>query len=374
MEAGEMIAKKRMESGTLEQQCEDLLRAQNCGAENRFKPETAEQGMDNQEEKSTETYSDIQIVNKQSEAIVSSKEDKGEQLPGEKNESLEGSSTEREIQELKTENKQLSEKIENLNTRIDKLEEDLEKKFNSIKGENSVLKSKNDQLAQESKLLLDDNRELREEIRKLEKEKEGLGNEIRTLKEEKEALETSLKEEIRTLKGEKEVLETNLEKEISSKENEIGNLEMEIDDYKKTYCLFMEANKLFSDYQLVSTETKKRLESLFEGQTYEGFVSNGLQWENISILWNFMKKKVIENDMVDLETLIRVFKFFFNFYNSSLRECRYVLLEPKEDTPFDKNICSVVGTGMDGNITKVLLFGYQDIKTGEVFKALVSVR
>ena len=360
MEAGEMIAKKRMESGALEQQREDLLRAQNCGAENRFKPETAEQGMDNQEEKSTETCSDIQIVNKQSEAIVSSKEDKGEQLPGEKNEGLEGSSTEREIQELKTENKQLSEKIENLNTRIDKLEEDLEKKFNSIKGENSVLKSKNDQLAQESKLLLDDNRELKEEIR--------------TLKEEKEALETSLKEEIRTLKEEKEALETNLEKEISSKENEIGKLKMEIADYKQTYCLFMEANKLFSDYQLVSTETKKRLESLFEGQTYEGFVSNGLQWENISILWNFMKKKVIENDMVDLETLIRVFKFFFNFYNSSLRECRYVLLEPKEDTPFDKNICSVVGTGMDGNITKVLLFGYQDIKTGEVFKALVSVR
>ena len=183
-----------------------------------------------------------------------------------------------------------------------------------------------------------------------------------------------LKEEIRTLKEEKEALETNLEKEISSKENEIGKLKMEIADYKQTYCLFMEANKLFSDYQLVSTETKKRLESLFEGQTYEGFVSNGLQWENISILWNFMKKKVIENDMVDLETLIRVFKFFFNFYNSSLRECRYVLLEPKEDTPFDKNICSVVGTGMDGNITKVLLFGYQDIKTGEVFKALVSVR
>ena len=41
---------------------------------------------------------------------------------------------------------------------------------------------------------------------------------------------------------------------------------------------------------------------------------------------------------------------------------------------FDKNTCAVVGSGMDGKITEVFLPGYKDLKTDEVFKALVSIK
>jgi len=158
-----------------------------------------------------------------------------------------------------------------------------------------------------------------------------------------------------------------VKEELVSKTNEL-------EAYKQKYNVFVQAEDLFSTYQAMSDDTKKRLESIFEANTYTGFISNGLQWENISILWNFMKKKIIESDMSDIEVLISIFRFFFDFYNSGLKESRYSLIEPEVGTSFDKNICAVVGSGMDGKITQVFLPGYKDIKTDEVYKALVSVK
>ena len=57
-----------------------------------------------------------------------------------------------------------------------------------------------------------------------------------------------------------------------------------------------------------------------------------------------------------------------------MKLARYVLIEPVAGNAFDKNTCTIVGTGMDGKISEVLLPGYKDIKTEEVYKALVSIK
>lgn len=273
--------------------------------------------------------------------------------------------------------------LENFKSKIDaqnkKLKE-LEENINSSSDNVNQVSTENARLSKANRDLSSENTKLSNENVKLGLEKQSLTNNLTSLEDEMK----SEKKKIKELKERNE----ELEKKVTKSDSIIENLQSEqkrtnesltdvtnkLSEYKQKYDIFVNAESLFSDYQSMSDDTKKRLESVFEAETYTGFISNGLQWENISILWNFMKKKIIESDMVDIQTLIPIFKFFFDFYNSGLKESRYALLEPKVGTSFDKNTCAVVGSGMDGKITEVFLPGYKDLKTDEVFKALVSVK
>ena len=266
--------------------------------------------------------------------------------------------------------------VDKLNLKIKSLEENLNSSsdnLNQVSTENARLSKANRDLATENNKLSNDNVKLGLEKQNLVDNLTLLKNELNSLKETVVAFKKE-NEELTKKTSKSDAIIEDLQTKQDKIKVELSEKLSELEGYKQRYDIFVKAESLFSTYQSMSDETKKRLESIFEAESYTGFISNGLQWENISILWNFMKKKIIESDMADIQILIPIFRFFFDFYNSGLRESRYSLLEPKVGTSFDKNTCAVVGSGMDGKITEVFLPGYKDLKTDEVCKALVSVK
>lgn len=266
--------------------------------------------------------------------------------------------------------------VDKLNSRINELEENMNSSSDNV----NQMTAENARLSKANRELLAENNNLSNENVRLGLQHQNLTNEMDKLKHELLSIKTMYSE----ITKERDLLKNKTDKSdsiIESLQIEKRKLEeekstkvAELDTYKNKFELFVKAENVFAEYMAMSDDTKNRLESIFEANTYTGFISNGLQWENISILWNFIKKKIIENDKSDIQVLIRIFKFFFDFYNSGLKVARYVLIEPVAGNSFDKNTCSIIGAGMDGKIVEVLLPGYKDIKTEEVYKALVSIK
>ena len=266
--------------------------------------------------------------------------------------------------------------IDKLNSRMNELEENLNSRTDNVSQlstENSRLSKTNRDLSAENNKLSAENIKLGLQVQSLTKELESLNSDITSYKTK--LLEINKERDALKIKTEKsDSIISALQDEKNKLQNDLSSRVVEINDYIKRFELFVRAESFFTDYNSMSEDTKNRLESIFEAKSYTGFISNGLQWDNISILWNFMKKKIIENDLSDIQVLIQIFRYFFDFYNSGLKEARYILIEPVAGNAFDKSTCTVVGAGMDGKIVEVLLPGYKDIKTEEVYKALVSVK
>lgn len=266
--------------------------------------------------------------------------------------------------------------VDKLNSRINELEENMNSSSDNV----NQMTAENARLSKTNRELLAENNKLSNENVKLGLQHQNLINEMDKLKHELLSIKTmysDITKERDFLKNKTDKSDSIIESlqiEKSKLEEEKSTKVAELNTYKNKFELFVRAENVFVEYMAMSDDTKNRLESIFEANTYTGFISNGLQWENISILWNFIKKKIIENDKSDIQVLIRIFKFFFDFYNSGLKLARYVLIEPVAGIAFDKNTCTIVGTGMDGKISEVLLPGYKDIKTEEVYKALVSIK
>lgn len=267
-------------------------------------------------------------------------------------------------------------KVDQLKSRIDGLEENLNSRTDNVSQlstENIRLSKTNRELSDENNKLSAKNIELGVQVQSLTKELDFLKSKITSL--ETKFLEASKERDDLKMKTDKtDSIIANLQEEKNQLQNDMKSRVVELNNYKKRFELFVRAEVIFADYKSLSEDTKNRLESIFEADSYTGFISNGLQWDNISILWNFMKKKIIENDLSDIQVLIQIFRYFFDFYNSGLKEARYILIEPVVGNAFDRNTCSVVGSSMDGKIVEILLPGFKDIKTEEVYKALVSVK
>lgn len=266
--------------------------------------------------------------------------------------------------------------VDKLNSRINELEENMNSSSDNV----NQMTAENARLSKTNRELLAENNKLSNENVKLGLQHQNLINEMDKLKHELLSIKTMYsditkqRDFLKNKTDKSDSIIESLQIEKSKLEEEKSIKVAELDTYKNKFELFVRAENVFLEYMAMSDDTKNRLESIFEANTYTGFISNGLQWENISILWNFIKKKIIENDKSDIQVLIRIFKFFFDFYNSGLKVARYVLIEPVAGNAFDKNTCTIVGTGMDGKISEVLLPGYKDIKTEEFYKALVSIK
>lgn len=266
--------------------------------------------------------------------------------------------------------------VDKLNSRMNELEENLNSRtdnVNQLSTENTRLSKTNRDLSVENNKLSAENIKLGLQVQSLTKELDSLKSEM-TFFKTKFSEASKERDDLKMKTNKTDSIIATLQEEKNQLQNDMASRVVELNEYKKRFELFVRAESIFADYKSMSEDTKNRLESIFEADSYTGFLSNGLQWDNISILWNFMKKKIIENDLSDIQVLIQIFRYFFDFYNSGLKEARYILIEPVAGNAFDKNTCTVVGAGMDGKIVEVLLPGYKDIKTEEVYKALVSVK
>ena len=281
---------------------------------------------------------------------------------------------------------ELDKKIRDLSEQFESKSNELNEKYSKLEFECSQLK--NEKLKLEFAL-----KDKEREIESAKYEIAGLEKEVDGLKREKTGLEQKQEDLIRELQRNKEVASSKiagLEKEVDELKREKTGLEqkeqdltqklqreqslvLDLKDKLDELKIFVKAKNVFDVFNGLSAETKKRLEGIFASNSFEGFISNGVQFDNISMVWEFIKRKIIEKDIVDTDGLLQIFKFFFELYNLGFQSPRYALLEPKVGDNFDRNSSSIIGTATTGVVTKVLMPGYKDLKTDEVKKALVMV-
>ena len=271
---------------------------------------------------------------------------------------------------------------EGLEGRIEEISRQFANNSNELNGKYRELQSKYSQL-ENDKLQLEYRLQAKEqEIKSVKDRNEKLENEVAELKRGKNALEQekqetsskigNLENEVAELKREKNALEQK-EQDLTQKLQREQSLVLELKDKLDELKIFVKAKNVFDVFNGLSAETKKRLEGIFASNSFEGFISNGVQFDNISMVWEFIKRKIIEKDTVDTDGLLQIFKFFFELYNFGFQSPRYVLLEPKVGDNFDRNSSSIIGTATTGLVTKVLIPGYKDLKTEKVNKAMVMV-
>lgn len=268
---------------------------------------------------------------------------------------------------------------------LKKFKDEQDQKINAIQADFEKTVDNANQISKDNSRLNEKITELTSQTSKLSSEKLILENEL----ENKKIQLTALNDKIVQLTNLSDLLQQKNEEcekkiatvskitdELQIAKEKITSQATIIDELNKklSVSIFVKAGEIFEVYKTMSPDTKNRLEAVFEVETLEGFIANGLQFENISILWDFMKRKVIDKDDNDIDNLLKIFDFFFKFYNLGSKESRYVLIEPKTGDSFDRNNCSIIGTEVDGKIAKVHIPGYKDVKTGDVKKAIVSVK
>ena len=260
------------------------------------------------------------------------------------------------------------EKFASENERLDQKRAELESECSRLKSDKlkleyecSQLKSDRASLEVDLKSKVQDIRDaqftikgLQEKVSEFEKKNENYEQRCGNLEKDKEDLERN---------------QSNLENKLQMAKRQIEHQENELQELDK----FVQAKKLFDVFNSLSDSTKKRLEGIFASNSFEGFISNGVQFDNISVVWEFIKRKIIDKDTVDIDKLLQIFKFFFELYNLGFQLPRYVLLEPKVGDDFDRNSSANIGTATNGVVSEVLMPGYKDLKTEVVKKAMVLV-
>ena len=277
-------------------------------------------------------------------------------------------------------------RIEEISRQFDNKSDELNGKYRELQSKYSQLENDKLQLEyrlqakdQEIKSVKDRNEKLENAVAELqsvknalEQEKQELTGELERNKTETSSKIRNLENEVAELKSGKNTLEQK-EQDLTQKLQYEQSLVLELKDKLDELKIFVKAKNVFDVFNGLSAETKKRLEGIFASNSFEGFISNGVQFDNISMVWEFIKRKIIEKDTVDTDGLLQIFKFFFELYNLGFQSPRYVLLEPKVGDNFDRNSSSIIGTATTGLVTKVLIPGYKDLKTEKVNKAMVMV-
>ncbi len=274
---------------------------------------------------------------------------------------------------------ELQEEIKNIRISAKKVSDEnyaLNQKIADLEQKNHELQAQKDNESYDNLALRNEIRNKEQKISYLNSENESLrksnndlNKKINELQQMNSVVQQKAGEEIQTFK----VQIDKMNQELNDKNNKIQEKTADFEKLKNENTIFINAREIFKIYENLSDGTKDQLKSVFSQKTFEGFVSNGLQWENLTALWNFIKQKVIEKKDIDSDNLLTIFRFFFKFYNYGFEIPRYELIEPQLGTKFDRNICFILGTSTDGIISKVNLPGYKDTVTDQINKAIVTV-
>jgi len=157
---------------------------------------------------------------------------------------------------------------------------------------------------------------------------------------------------------------------INDLRDKVQKLESAIADYESVTG---KIKLVLEKYRSVGDNTKRQLSNVFRCMNSGAIMAAGSQWQNIEGLWNYIQRKVIEGDNLDMAALTDMFIFFFNNYNEMFDTPMYELIIPRIGDRYDSDFHCILGTKTDGTISKVSLVGYINIKTKKVNKALIEV-
>lgn len=166
--------------------------------------------------------------------------------------------------------------------------------------------------------------------------------------------------------------------EITEYQIKVRHLNQKIDSYfnelQKRREDYREAEELYGAVQQLSETTRNSLKGIFKGETVQEFIVCGVQYENISSLWDFIKSEIMEGREQERETLLALFKFFFREYSKTYDTPLYELQEVKMHEAFREDLhIRTLNSKISGNVTEILLPGYTSINGKIIKKSIVRI-
>ncbi len=239
---------------------------------------------------------------------------------------------------------------------------DLKEKKSILDNENNNLKKENQDLKQKNTQFDNENNNLKREI-------QGKTSEIQSLQmslgsEKNKNIE--FKKEIDNKSTELNTIKKNHEKEINLLKgdidllkNEFSKLNNENDKLQSqnNYLSqrFRETEYIYNLFLNLPREQKNSLEGIFKGETIEEFLCFGVQYKNISLLWDFIKTFAIDGK--DINDLNKIFLFLFEKLAKvyPALELQNVSIGDKFD---DEQHIRGYNSKQSGYITKISLIGF----------------
>jgi hypothetical protein len=191
--------------------------------------------------------------------------------------------------------------------------------------------------------------------------------------------------EHKELLKEKEKEIAKLKQEIELKKEEISEYQIKIhhqnekiesyfNELQKRRADYREAEELYEAVQQLSATAKNSLKGIFKGETVQEFIVCGVQYENISSLWDFIKNEIMEGREQEREILLALFQFFFHEYSKIYDTPLYKIQEVKLNEVYrDDLYIRAYNSKVSGNITDILLPGYISINGKIVKKSIVRI-
>lgn len=218
---------------------------------------------------------------------------------------------------------------------------------------------------------------LKETVSEQEAEIIAIKSKLKVSESTVEKLETAIKQkdkELGTLAKQKDEELDEKNKQIAELTSSLNTVQKEKKSIETKYkTKYADIEKAYDDFSKLSAVTRNSLKNVFPSDTLQSFLAAGLQWENISALWDYTKRCFIEDAVTDTEKLRNIFLFFFAMYNEKSRKPEYVLISPNKGDKFDSDRHVVIGGKTATSISRCVFEGYCNSSGKQVFKALVQV-
>ncbi len=193
---------------------------------------------------------------------------------------------------------------------------------------------------------------------------------IEKLQNELSKKEVEIKNLLETIQSQKYKINDYVD-EKDAYDDIIFKIENERDKFKelleKQIRMFGNISDIYNLYRMLSDETKAEIKGIFKRDNIENFIVCGSQIDNIQMLWDYIKSKIIENENMDVENLKLIFNYFFEKYNEIHDGCMYDRLNVNINDEFDTNIHTRSSDSKaSGEVKEVLLEGYKNSYTNKV--------
>ena len=143
-------------------------------------------------------------------------------------------------------------------------------------------------------------------------------------------------------------------------------------DYESKFKDILNAYSLY--YEL-SDEIKMRLKNIFGLNNIRCFIAATTEWNNVEGLWNFAKRRIVENEIDDAKGLVYLFRFLFQQYIQNVNNNGLELITPSIGERYDSDKHTILGVKTDGVVSKVLIDGiYNKSDNKVVFRSLINVQ
>lgn len=129
-------------------------------------------------------------------------------------------------------------------------------------------------------------------------------------------------------------------------------------------------------YKALPESVKNGLEDVIIDKNEITFIASCANEDNLTLIWRYIKDMSVSSEHIDdFKTLSQIFDYFFDVFNSSLPETKFVRDDVEIGDYFDDDDYDrCAGSSTSGNITEIILRGYKSVNTGNIIqKSLVRV-